>query len=184
MVWVKYDGGRFTPVQNRIYKNGELIEDYNSDDNSEMLIADGCFNVSGDLFLLCEKGLVKQGANGEPVDITTTDEYKQKEANEREAYFKVNFFETSLGWIRKTVNMKDGNTKDFLFDCFPLLRAMITQNGLMANSFLYYDLPDFTKDLTQEYMITLQHANPALDLTAATTFANECSAQIVKEFWG
>lgn len=116
--------------------------------------------------------------------ISLNPNYDAQQAEKRETYFKANFFETSLGWIRKKVSMKDGSTKDFLFDCFPLLQTRVSSGTMPANSFLYYGLPDFANDLTTDYMLTLQHINSALSTAETATFISECSAQIIKEFWG
>lgn len=42
IIYVKFDGGRLTPAPKRVLKTGGvLIEDYNAENNSEMLLTDG-----------------------------------------------------------------------------------------------------------------------------------------------
>lgn len=52
--------------------------------------------------------------------------YTEEEIEEqkREEFFK-EFFNTSLGWVRRKVSMKTGETKDFLADILPILQVGI-----------------------------------------------------------
>lgn len=72
------------------------------------------------------------------------EERKKREAKEREESFKKQFFETSLGWIRKKATMKDGSVDNFLTDDLPLLEIGL-RNGFVAKA-IVYSTPDFTID--------------------------------------
>lgn len=67
------------------------------------------------------------------------------DATQNEANFKQEFFNTSLGWIRRQVNMKDGSTKDFLSDLLPAI-SMALNSGI-ATPIITYKTPDFTHDI-------------------------------------
>lgn len=98
-------------------------------------------------------------------------------AAENEEGFKKEFFNTSLGWIRRNVSMATGDKKDFLTDLLPAIAQGLAYG--QAVQIIAYALPDFTKDLTDEYMITLQTKTNA---TAA--FVQECFNQIAVDFAG
>jgi len=72
--------------------------------------------------------------------------YKQEQAEKRQSNFETEFFNTSLGWIRRQVNMKDGSTKDFLSDLLPAI-SMALNSGI-ATPIITYKTPDFTHDIT------------------------------------
>lgn len=72
--------------------------------------------------------------------------YEQEQALKRQTDFETEFFNTSLGWIRRKVNMKDGSTKDFLSDLLPAI-SMALNSGI-ATPIITYKTPDFTQDIT------------------------------------
>lgn len=72
--------------------------------------------------------------------------YEQKQAEKRQSDFETEFFNTSLGWIRRQVNMKDGSTKDFLSDLLPAISMAL--NSGTATPIITYKTPDFTHDIT------------------------------------
>ena len=82
-------------------------------------------------------------SNGE---IVLNPNYEQEQAQKRQANFETEFFNTSLGWIRRSVNMKDGSTKDFLSDLLPAI-SMALNSGI-ATPIITYRTPDFTQDIT------------------------------------
>lgn len=71
--------------------------------------------------------------------------YEQEQAEKRQSDFETEFFNTSLGWIRRQVNMKDGSTKDFLSDLLPAIS--IALNSGVATPIITYKTPDFTHDI-------------------------------------
>ena len=118
-------------------------------------------------------------------EFTDTDEYKEKKANENKAWFENNFFEIkTVGWIRKQFTMKNGSSKDFLFDAFPMVSALITGNQLPANSMVVYTLPDFYQEITEEYLKTLNAPNETLTIEQTIDFVTTCKTQIAQGFFG
>lgn len=96
-------------------------------------------------------------------------------AQARQAIFEEEFFLTSLGYIRRKVSMSTGETKDFLSDLLPAI-SMGVQMGQTV-PILIYNTPDFTQEVTPEYIISLQEAKNA---TAA--FIQECALQLSADF--
>lgn len=83
---------------------------------------------------------------------------EEKEA-EKEAEFNKQFFNTSLGYVRRRVTMKDGSTKDFLSDVLPLLQVGIP-------------VLTYTRELVQNKVIVTE------------LFINECKQQMLIDFYG
>ena len=78
---------------------------------------------------------------------------------ERQAQFDKEFFKTSLGYVRRNVSMKTGETKDFLADILPVLEVGVP--------IIFYD-----RDLNQSKKMVTE------------VFLAECKEQILKDFWG
>ena len=90
----------------------------------------------------------------EVAQVVKTPEEAQQEQFQRE------FFNTSLGYVRRNVNMKNGDVKDFLTDIVPRLKVgvpIITYNA----------------DGTQ---------NTGVIVTEQ--FINECDNQLLQDFYG
>lgn len=100
-------------------------------------------------------------------------DYEQEQAARREAEFNKAFFNTSLGYIRRSVSMSDGSKKDFLSDLVLSIKAGLEQ-GLNVK-ILAYDKPPFDEDVTDwtEY----QHA-----VFATPQFIQECLMQTANDF--
>ncbi|MBE7703648.1 MAG: hypothetical protein E7Z89_06325 [Cyanobacteria bacterium SIG28] len=106
-----------------------------------------------------------------------TAEYKKKKSNYQEKTFKSDFFETSLGWIRRKVSMQDGTTKDFLSDMLLQIKAGLELGQVVE--IITYSLPDFSSDFTEDYFLSLQERKEAnLD------FVKECLNQVVLDWQG
>ena len=73
------------------------------------------------------------------------EEVKRREEAARRAYWTTNFFQTSLGWVRKKATMKDGTVDNFLTDDLPLLAIGLNQ-GAQAKV-IVYATPDFTQEI-------------------------------------
>ena len=88
--------------------------------------------------------------------------YEQEQAEKRQSDFETEFFNTSLGWIRRQVNMKDGGTKDFLSDLLPAIglfkkgvdwlcrqRNSLSPTPLLENFLrnIYYNIGKFFKKI-------------------------------------
>ena len=78
---------------------------------------------------------------------------------EQEAEFNRQFFLTSLGYVRRSVAMKDGSHKDFLSDILPLLQVGVP-------------ILTYTRELEQNKVL------------ATEQFINECKQQLLVDFYG
>jgi hypothetical protein len=88
---------------------------------------------------------------------------------EKEAEFDAQFFNTSLGYVRRKVTMKDGNMKDFLSDILPLIAV-----GADGVPVVAYTKPDFATD-----------DEPTPQLVVVTQqFIDECKQQVLIDFYG
>lgn len=144
----------------------EFIVNYNH--NKGLKIEQGS---DGSLFALEEDEIMQ---NGVPVKNPN---YEAELAQKRKEEFEKRFFNTSLGWIKRSVNMKDGSTKDFLSDLLLQIKAGMDMG--QAVEIISYSQPDFSNDLTEEYMLTLQQHK-----TATSGFIQECLARTVADFCG
>ena len=99
-----------------------------------------------------------------------TDEEK---ANERKIKFNKDFFNTSLGYVRRKVNMATGETKDFLSDLLPTI-SMGLQMGQPV-TIITYSEPDFTLDIVD--WENLQMLRPV-----TAEFVQECFLQLSNDF--
>lgn len=99
--------------------------------------------------------------------------YEQEQAERREAEFNTAFFNTSLGYVRRSVTMSDGSKKDFLSDLLPVI-SMGVQAGQAVN-ILTYSKPAFNEDVTDwtEY----QH-----QVRVTPQFIQECFMQLSADF--
>ena len=101
--------------------------------------------------------------------------YEQEQADKRQTDFEKEFFNTSLGWIRRTVTMADGGTKDFLSDLLPAI-SMALNMGQAVN-IITYKTPDFTHDITDWTIYQeVKQATPQ--------FIQECFNQLNNDFIG
>lgn len=103
--------------------------------------------------------------------------YLEQKASEREENFEREFFSTSLGWIRRKVNMKDGSIRDFLADLLLPIKAGLELGQKVE--IITYKTPDFTQEQTAEYIISLQERKEA-----TAEFIQECLMQTVMDFGG
>ncbi len=103
--------------------------------------------------------------------------YEQEQVEARKKQFNNEFFQTSLGWIRRKVNMKDGSTKDFLADLLLPIKAGLELGQKVV--IITYKTPDFTIDYDEEYIISLQERKEA-----TAEFIQECLMQTVEDFEG
>lgn len=111
--------------------------------------------------------------DGEVID--NSEEYNQEQIKLKETQFSQEFFLTSLGYIRRKVSMATGETKDFLSDLLPII-SMGIQSGQTV-PIITYSLPDFSQDLTKEYLESLQTVK---NVTAQ--FVQECFLQLSNDF--
>lgn len=104
------------------------------------------------------------------VDITPTTEELIKS---REDAFNKDFFNTSLGYVRRKVSMATGETKDFLSDLLPTI-SMGVQMGQPV-TIITYNKPDFTQEITD--WTVLQN-----EQTVTAGFVQECFMQLSNDF--
>lgn len=145
-------------------------------------ITEGVINVEVSEMLYNAVIADRQANDGQSVkyiysdgDIVINPEYEQQQALKREEQFKKDFFETSLGYIRRKVSMKTGETKDFLTDLLPSIAMAV--NSLQTVNIIAYNEPDFTQDITDwESLQVMMPATPQ--------FIQECFNQVSKDFTG
>lgn len=92
---------------------------------------------------------------------------------EREEQFNKDFFNTSLGYIRRKVSMATGETKDFLSDLLPTI-SMGVQMGQPV-TIITYNKPDFTQEITD--WTAFQN-----EQTVTAKFIQECFLQLSNDF--
>lgn len=100
-------------------------------------------------------------------------DYEDKQAAKREAEFNEQFFQTSLGYIRRLVTMANGTHKDFLSDLLPAI-SMSVQMGQAVN-LIAYDKPPFDEDITD--WTQYQHI-----VQANAQFIQECFLTLSNDF--
>lgn len=105
----------------------------------------------------------------------TDEEFENEKAQRRKEEFEKTFFLTTLGYIRRKVSMATGDTKDFLSDLLPAISAGV-QLGQQV-PIITYKKPDFTQEITIEYMESLQEVK-----AVTPEFIQECVMQISTDF--
>ena len=93
--------------------------------------------------------------------------------HDREEAFNKEFFNTSRGYIRRSVTMQDGSHKDFLSDLLPVI-SMGIQSGQPV-TIITYNTPDFSKDITD----WKQYQNR---VAVTPQFIQECFTQLSNDF--
>ena len=101
--------------------------------------------------------------------------YEAEQIEAKREQFNKDFFLTSLGFIRRKVTMKTGETKDFLSDLLPVI-SMGVQSG-QAVTIIAYKEPDFTTDVVD--WESLQEVK-----TVTAEFVQECFARLSSDFTG
>jgi len=103
--------------------------------------------------------------------------YEEIIRQKRQNQFEKEFFNTSIGWIRRQVTMKDGSKKDFLADLLLSVKAGMELGQEVK--IITYKTPDFSNEPTSEYIESLQEIK-----NATSEFIRECLFQTVKDFSG
>lgn len=91
--------------------------------------------------------------------ITRDTEREAAIAAEQQAALLAQFFQTSLGYVKRSVTMKDGRTKDFLCDILPLLEVGVP-------------------------ILTYSAAGEQSKVNVTQEFINECKNQLLIDFYG
>ena len=145
------DGNLYFPP-----KNKDGVCNYNLD--TERLIVDGYKE-----FIEAERldgysyNITYTEDDDKIIEIATvikTPEQQQQEQFQRE------FFNTSLGYIRRKVHMQTGDVKDFLTDIVPRLKPGVK-------------IITYNSDGTQN-----------LNVEVTENFINECDQQLLRDFYG
>ena len=101
-------------------------------------------------------------------EIIVNPNYEEEKRQEYEQMWAFDFFETSLGWVRRKVMVQaTGETRDFLYDMKPSLE--------IGAPIITYEKPDFTTSFEP-----VQHRN----VIVTAQFLQECKNQIFKDFYG
>lgn len=106
-------------------------------------------------------------------DGTVNENFETEQLQKKQEQFEQDFFETSLGFIRRKVTMANGEIKDFLTDLLPSIAMGLQLNQTVK--VICYNQPDFTQDTID--FEALQHIENA---TAA--FVQECFVQLNNDF--
>ena len=102
-------------------------------------------------------------------------QWNEIQSEKRKVKFYSQFFNTSLGWIRRKVTMKDGSVKDFLSDLLiPIKTGMELGQDVAV---ITYRKPDFSVEPDNDYMKSLQEIK-----YATPEFIQECLFQTVNDF--
>lgn len=110
-------------------------------------------------------------------DGVVTAKTSEDKAAEFKETFEEQFFETSLGWIRRNVTMADGSVKSFLTDLLLPIKAGLELGQTVT--VITYNTPDYTQEYTDEYIISLQEKKEA-----AADFVYECLLRLTADFGG
>lgn len=106
-------------------------------------------------------------------EIILNPNYEEEQIQARKQQFNKDFFQTSLGYVRRKVSMATGETKDFLSDLLPTI-SMGVQMGQPV-TIITYNEPDFTQDVTD--FTSLQEYK-----TVTAQFVQECFLQLSNDF--
>lgn len=109
--------------------------------------------VSEDVYNNQEKYIYVDG------ELIFDEGWEEKEKQKEREQFLKDFFNTSLGYVRRQVSMQTGDTKDFLTDILPLLQVGIP-------------ILTYTEDGEQHKVMVTED------------FINECKQQLLKDFYG
>ena len=142
----------------------ELVKPYTEEERTQFIFQ---YNRGANNYLIRETDEALQAL----------DRTSEEKAAIREQEFNSQFFHTSLGYIRRKVNMKDGSKKDFLSDMLLQIKAGLELGNTIQT--ITYSLPDFTHELTEEYMESLQERK-----AVTPQFIGECLQQTAKDFYG
>ena len=96
-------------------------------------------------------------------EVILNPNYEMEKQAELLEQFNKEFFNTSLGYVRRKVTMKDGTFKDFLTDIVPLLQVGVQIITYTLNG----------TELTQNTGVTVTE-----------NFINECKQQVFNDFYG
>lgn len=141
--------------------DGEIIEEY--------LVTDTVKENYPTYYALEANEILADG------EVIIDPDYEVEQEAKRQEQFNKDFFLTSLGYIRRKVTMKTGETKDFLSDLLPVISMGV--NSGQAVTIIAYKEPDFTTDVVD--WESLQE-----EKTVTAEFISECFARLSSDFTG
>ncbi len=112
-------------------------------------------------------------------DISNTPEFKKAQAEARQAEWENQFAQTDLGWLRITTAAGDLLS---LLNSYEIIARI--QGGIPAQSLLFYSTPDFNRELTEDYVISLQKWNTELTYEGFTGLFNQVAQVYLERFRG
>lgn len=127
----------------------ELLKPYGEKERLNFLVENN--HKHGYLIEKTENGLIAKGKTDEEENTEKINELKKE------------FFQSSLGYIRRKVTMADGSIKDFLTDIVPLLQVGI--------NIITYSFTD--GEITQN-----------TNIQVTEDFISECKQQLFYDFYG
>ena len=147
-----------------------------TENEHQQLLAD---NSIGKIIVLYE-GRVFSAPNGQYIQqgnkFVLNQNYEQEQIEKRRNQFYNDFFETSLGYIRRKVSMKTGEIKDFLTDLLPVISMAVSQQQ-QVNIITYREPDNWLQDVINwEELQTIKTATPQ--------FIQECFNQVSIDFSG
>lgn len=122
-----------------------------------------CVETNDALFLL-EQNEIWNDEKQAPV---INGNYEKERVEKLEKEFNKEFFNSSLGYIRRIVHMLNSDTKSFLTDILPLLQVGIP--------IITYNKPDFK---------TKEKPTQNLNVLITEEFLQECKNQLLVDFYG
>lgn len=150
-------------------ENNELITAYNGyngivglADSPELCLENGFSAYDEEII---SKYFAQQAKiqDGQLVDITDTEEYKEKIAQEKETAFLNNFIEISLGWLRKSPK----GYSSIVEAMNGALNVVYINGSLPAGALTIYPKPDFkTVDDIEKWLEEHSYKNQAMDSKA------------------
>lgn len=108
-------------------------------------------------------------------ELVVNPNYEAEQTQARQEQFNKDFFNTSLGYIRRKVTMKTGETKDFLSDLLPVISMGV--NSGQTVTIIAYKEPDFTQDVKDWEALQEQKI-------VTPEFVQECFMRLSFDFTG
>ena len=106
-------------------------------------------------------------------EVIENPNYEEEKVKEREEQFNKDFFNTSLGYVRRKVSMATGETKDFLSDLLPTISIGVQMGQPIT--IITYNKPDFTQEITDWTVFQNEQ-------TVTAEFVQECFLQLSNDF--
>lgn len=117
--------------------------------------------------------------SGKLTDISDTQAYKNKVVLAKKKDWENQFIKTSLGWLRIDTTIGDLLS---LFNSFEIV-ARINQK-LDSNIILFYSTPDFSKEASSGYILSLQFWNKEMSYKEFMSLFSEVSQAYLTKFKG